>query len=561
MTTTQTNPDLEISQSITPKHINEIAEKLNIPSTRLEHYGHQKAKVPLDFIDLKKAEKSNLVLVTAITPTPAGEGKTTVSIGLSDALNKLNKRSTVVLREPSLGPVFGMKGGATGGGYAQIIPMADINLHFNGDFSAIEKANNLLSALIDNNIQSKNRNVGLDPRTVKWKWVMDMNDRSLRHIITGLDGKSGGFLRESGFDITAASEIMAILCLARDIHDLKERIGNIYVGDKFDGEPVFAKDFNAHGAMTVLLKDALKPNLVQTLEGNPAIVHGGPFANIAHGTNSLIATQTAMSLSEYVVTEAGFGADLGAEKYFDIKCALGNLNPKCAVLIATIKALKFHGGVKKADLTLPNKSAVELGLPNLKRHIENLKKFNVPVVVTVNKFTSDEEEEIEIVKRLCDKEKVRFSVCESWEKGGSGAIDLAKDVIEESENVNNKIHQIYSWDQSPKEKIELVAKEVYRAYAVEFTQEAKDDLVKIDKLGLNNLPVCIAKTQSSFSDNARLKGAPDGFVLHVRKIEIASGAGFLIPLTGKIMRMPGLPEVPAAESIDINEKGEIVGLA
>lgn len=553
--------DIEIAHSVTPKYINEISEKLGIPPLKIEHYGPYKAKIPLEFIKEHEIENNNLILVTAITPTPAGEGKTTVSVGLNDGLNMIGEQSVVVLREPSLGPVFGIKGGATGGGYSQVIPMEDINLHFTGDFHAIEKANNLLSALIDNNIQSKKHNLGIDPRTIAWKWVMDMNDRSLRHIVTGLGGKSGGYLRESGFDITAASEIMAILCLSKDLQDMKERMGNIYVGDTFDGKAIYARDLKANGAMAVLLKDAIKPNLVQTLEGNPAIIHGGPFANIAQGTNSIIATKLGMSHSKFVVTEAGFGADLGAEKFINIKCQNGGLSPKTVVLVATIRALKYHGGKALSELTEPDISALSKGLYNLKRHIENLKNFKLPIVVAINKFYSDTDKEIDIVRKYCEEHGVSVALSEGWEKGGEGMTELAEKVVNSVKTSSRNYQPTYDWESPVEEKIKAVAKKVYRASNVEFSQEAKAHIRKIERLELSKLPVCIAKTQSSFTDNAKIIGSPENFTLHVRGIEIAAGAGFVIPLMGKMLRMPGLPEEPAAEKIDIDENGNVIGLS
>lgn len=543
------------------RHINNIAAKLNIGEEQLEHYGKYKAKLPLSLIDESKLKNSNLILVTAVTPTPPGEGKTTVSIGLTEGLNKIGKNATVVLREPSLGPVFGMKGGAAGGGYAQVVPMEDINLHFTGDFSAIEKANNLLAALIDNNIQNKKHSLGIDPRTVSWKRVMDMNDRALRQIVSGLGGKTGGFLREAGFNITAASEIMAILCLADDLEDLKEKMGNIYVGDTFEGKPVYARDINANGAMAALLKDAIKPNLVQTLEGNPAIIHGGPFANIAQGTNSVIATKMGMSLSSYVVTEAGFGADLGAEKFLDIKCGYSGLSPKTVVLIATVRALKYHGGQSLKELTTPDAEALKRGLSNLNKHIENIQSFGLPVVVAVNKFISDAEEEIEILERSCLETGVRVALCEGWEFGGEGSKDLAAEVVKAVESCNQKYKPIYDWNQSVEQKIEKVAKTIYGAGSVVFQPKAKADLKRIEHLGLDKMPICIAKTQNSLSDNTKLLGRPEGFKLTVREIEIAAGAGFVIPITGNMLRMPGLPAVPAAEGIDIDKDGNITGLS
>ena len=553
--------DLQIAQEAKLKHINEIAAVLNINENDLELFGKYKAKLPLELINEEKVKESNLILVTAVTPTPPGEGKTTTSIGLTEGLNKIGKKTTVVLREPSLGPVFGMKGGAAGGGYAQVVPMEDINLHFTGDFSAIEKANNLLAALIDNNIQNKSHNLGIDPRTVSWKRVMDMNDRSLRQIVSGLGGKTGGFLREAGFNITAASEIMAILCLADDLEDLKEKMGNIYVGDTFDGKPVYARDIKANGAMAALMKDAIKPNLVQTLEGNPAIIHGGPFANIAQGTNSVIATKMGMSHSDYVVTEAGFGADLGAEKFLDIKCGYSGLSPKAVVLVATVRALKYHGGQNPKELTTPDTEALTKGLSNLGKHIENIQSFGLPVVVAINKFISDSEEEISILNQKCLDSGVRVALCEGWEYGGEGSKDLAVEVVEAAESCTGRYKPIYRWDKSVELKIEKVAKTIYGAGSVVFQPKAKADLRRIERLGLQHLPICIAKTQNSLSDNTKLLGRPEGFKLTVREIEIAAGAGFVIPITGNMLRMPGLPAVPAAEGIDIDKDGNITGLS
>ena len=558
------NPDLRIAQSVTPRHIDEIAEKLNLASSDIEHYGAHKAKLPLSYIDEHKVKASNMVLVTAITPTPAGEGKTTTSVGLTDGLNSIGKKTTAVLREPSLGPVFGIKGGATGGGYSQVIPMEDINLHFTGDFSAVEKANNLLSALINNNVQSKTRNLGIDPRTVTWRWSMDMNDRSLRHIVTGLGGKTGGFLQETGFDITAASEIMAILCLSKDLKDLKERIANIYIGDTFVGEAIYARDLNAEGAMTALLKDAIKPNLVQTLEGNPAIIHGGPFANIAQGTNTMIATKMGLSLSDYVVTEAGFGADLGAEKFLNIKCRTGGLSPKAVVLVATIRALKYHGGVKKGvekdKLTNPNVEAVKIGISNLDKHVENLTRFGVPVVVSINKFSSDTTEEIEFVQSYCAELGIPVSLAEGWEKGGEGTEDLARKVVSAVESCKGTFEPTYDLNTPIKQKIEAIASDIYGATSINYTATANKILKRAEQLGLQDLPICMAKTQSSLSDDAKSIGRPRDFTLTVREVEIASGAGFIIPITGKMLRMPGLPATPSAEHIDIDEEGNISGL-
>ena len=554
--------DLEIAQEAKLNHINSIAKKLNIDEDELELYGKYKAKLPLSLVDDNKVKESNLILVTAVTPTPPGEGKTTTSIGLTEGLNKIGKKTTVVLREPSLGPVFGMKGGAAGGGYAQVVPMEDINLHFTGDFAAVEKANNLLAALIDNNIQNPKYGLGIDPRTVSWKRVMDMNDRALRQIVSGLGGKTGGFLREAGFNITAASEIMAILCLANDLADLKEKMGNIYVGETFDKKPVYARDLKANGAMAALMKDAIKPNLVQTLEGNPAIIHGGPFANIAQGTNSVIATKMGMSMSDYVVTEAGFGADLGAEKFLDIKCAYSGLSPKAVVLVATVRALKYHGGQPLTDLKTENVEALKKGMGNLDKHIENLQSFGLPVVVAINKFITDSNDEIEVLKEHCqNKEGVKVALCEGWELGGDGCTDLAQEVVNAAEGNNDTFKPMYDWDDSIEDKIVKVAKNIYGAGSVVFQPKAKTNLKTIEKLGLSKLPICIAKTQNSLSDNTKLLGRPEGFKLTVREIEIAAGAGFVIPITGNMLRMPGLPMIPAAEGIDIDGDGNISGLS
>jgi len=553
--------DLHIAQSTELKHIKEIANKLSLKEGDLEMYGNYKAKLPLRLINETKVEKSSMVLVTAMTPTPAGEGKTTTSIGLTEGLNKIGKKATVVLREPSLGPVFGMKGGAAGGGHSQVVPMEDINLHFTGDFAAIEKAHNLLAALIDNNIQTKVNNLNIDPRTVEWKRVMDMNDRGLRNIVTGMGGKAGGMMRETGFNITAASEIMAILCLAKDIDDLKEKIGNIYIGDTYAGDAVFAEQLNAQGAMAALLKDAIKPNLVQTLEGNPAIIHGGPFANIAQGTNSVIATKMGMSLSDYVVTEAGFGADLGAEKFLNIKCKYAGLSPKAIVLVATVRALKYHGGQAREELTDPNTVALVRGLSNLEKHIENIKAYGVPPVISINKFVSDSDEEIEIIINRCKELDVRVALCEGWEHGGDGSQDLAKQVVEAVDSCDSEFKPIYDWSWSIKEKIEAIARKVYGAKDVEFLPKAKQNIKKIERIGLSDKPICIAKTQNSFSDDPKWLGRPQNFTLTVREIEIAAGAGYSIPITGNMLRMPGLPAQPAAEGMDIDNNGRITGLS
>ncbi|NPA38082.1 MAG: formate--tetrahydrofolate ligase [Chlorobi bacterium] len=553
--------DIEIAHSVKPLHIREIAEKLNIKTDDLEYYGNDKAKIPLSYIDEDKMKQSNLILVTAITPTPAGEGKTTTSIGLNDGLNRIGKKSVVVLREPSLGPVFGIKGGAAGGGYSQVIPMEDINLHFTGDFSAIEKANNLLSALIDNNVQSKNRNLRIDPRTVLWKRAIDMNDRSLRKIVAALGGKTGGIPQETGFNITAASEVMAILCLSKDLNDLKKRLGNIYVGDTFDNKPVFARDLNAQGAMTILLKDAIKPNLVQTLEGNPAILHGGPFANIAQGTNSIIATKTGLSNADYVVTEAGFGADLGAEKFFNIKCREGNISPKAVVLVATIRALKYHGDKPLKELGQPDVDAVKRGIVNLEKHIDTLQSFGLPIVVALNRFAADTDDEIKVVQETCDKNGVRFEVSEGFTKGSEGTTNLAQKVVEAVSECNTTFSPTYNLDDDIRTKIQKISSTVYGAKYVIFSNKAKKQLDKIRKMNFCDMPVCMAKTQKSLSDDEKLLGRPENFDIHIREFEIAAGAGFIIPIAGNILRMPGLPEVPAAENMDIDNNGVIRGLS
>ncbi|TNJ42463.1 formate--tetrahydrofolate ligase [Tamlana fucoidanivorans] len=552
--------DLQIAKTITLQPITNISQKFGIDPDDIEMYGKYKAKLPLTAIDREKANKSNLILVSAISPTPAGEGKTTMSIGLSEALNQLNKKTTVVLREPSLGPVFGIKGGATGGGYSQVLPMEDINLHFTGDFAAIEKAHNLLSALIDNNIQSKTNSLRIDPRTIGWKRVVDLNDRALRHVIVGLGGTSSGVPRETGFDITAASEIMAILCLAESLTDLKNRLGHIFIGYTYDKVPVFARDLKAEGAMAVLLKDAIKPNLVQTIEGNPAIIHGGPFANIAQGTNTVLGTLMGMSHSEYTVTEAGFGFDLGAEKFFDIKCQSAGLNPKAVVLTTTIRALKYHGGSDLKSLTTPDLKALKKGLPNLEKHLENITKFNVLPVIAINRFTSDSDDEIELIKAFAQLKDIKVALANVWAEGGKGAIELAKHVIDIVESKASNFKPLYNWKADVKAKIETIATEIYGAEHVDYSSKAKTQLNQISALGLNDLPVCIAKTQKSLSDNPKLLGRPKDFIITVREIEIAAGAGFLIPITGDIMRMPGLPVHPSSEGIDINDAGEITGL-
>lgn len=552
--------DIQIAQSVSPIHIKKIAALLSIPEEKLEYYGNDKAKIPLDIIDEEKLKESNLILVTAITPTPAGEGKTTTCIGLGDALNYLKKKAVVVIREPSLGPVFGIKGGAAGGGWSQVIPMVDINLHFTGDFHAIEKANNLLSALIENNIQSKSRNLGIDPRTVMWKRCMDMNDRGLRNIVAALGGKPGGIPRETGFNITAASEVMAILCLASNLEDLKEKCGNIYVGDTWEGKAIYAKDLNAQGAMAVLLKDAIKPNLVQTLEGNPAIIHGGPFANIAQGTNSILATKMGMTLSDYTVTEAGFGADLGAEKFMNIKCRAAGISPKTIVLVATIRALKYHGGKSLHEINQEDVAAVIKGLPNLDRHIASLKSFGIPIVVSLNAFKSDTEAEMQVVNDHCRKLGIPVALSYGWEKGGKGCVALAEEVIKAADSCTNKFHPTYSLDESVRSKMEKICKTIYGAEHVILSNTAISQLRKYEAMGYGNLPICIAKTQKSLSDDEKQLGRPEHFDIHIREFEIATGAGFIIPIAGNILRMPGLPETPAAEKITIDESGVIEGL-
>lgn len=553
--------DIEIAQQKRLVHIRDIAAKLNIPEDDLEMYGKYKAKLPLRLIDEEKVKQNNLVLVTALTPTPAGEGKTTVSIGLTEGLNKIGKQATVVLREPSLGPVFGIKGGAAGGGYSQVVPMEDINLHFTGDFNAIEKANNLLSALIDNNLQSRLNNLNIDPRTILWKRVIDMNDRSLRNITIGLGGTGNGIPREDGFNITPASEVMAILCMATDFDNLKERLGNIFIGFTFDKQPVFARDLKAENAMAILLKDAIKPNLVQTLEENPAIIHGGPFANIAQGTNSIIATKMGLSMSDYVVTEAGFGADLGAEKFLNIKSQYAKLNPKCVVLVATIRALRHHGGSPPEEYNTSNLNYVKEGFKNLEKHIENIRKFNIEPVVAINNFTSDTYEEIKFVEKRCSELGVHAVVSEGWAKGGEGTRNLASAVVDVVENKATQYKPIYTWDMPIKDKIAKVAKEIYGATGVEYDNKAKLNLKRIDRLGFNDFAVCMAKTQKSFSDNEKLIGRPEDFIVTVREIEIAAGAQFVIPILGKMMRMPGLPSKPASENMTIDNNGKIKGLS
>lgn len=573
------NSDIKIAREHKMLPVEDIASKLGLQRDDLELYGKYKAKIPLRYKGEDYGKKGALILVSAISPTPAGEGKTTVSIGLTQAMNRLGHQTTVVLREPSLGPVFGIKGGATGGGYSQVVPMEDINLHFTGDFAAVEKAHNLLAAIIDNNIQSKKRSLNIDPRTISWKRVMDMNDRSLRRIVVGLGGTTSGIPRETGFDITAASEIMAIFCLSEDLQDLKRRLGNIFIGYTFDKKPVYARDLKAHGAMAALLKDAIKPNLVQTLEHTPALIHGGPFANIAQGTNTVIATKTSLALSDYTITEAGFGFDLGAEKFLDIKCRFAGLNPQAVVLVATVRALKYHGGMSLKALKEETTAcadgvcsveeitgrleAVKAGIENLQKHVENIKQFNLTPVVAINRFTTDAQQEIDFIKEYCRELGVRCAVAEVWAKGGAGAEELAEkvvEVVEESLQNNTRFTPMYALKQSVEDKIGTIAKRIYGAQAVDYTSKAKADLRKIYDLGLQDLAICMAKTQKSLSDNPDLLGRPKDFIITVREIEIASGAGFLIPITGEIMRMPGLPEIPSSEAIDIDENGEIEGL-
>lgn len=551
--------DLEIAHEYSMLHIKEIASKLNINKEDIEYYGKHKAKLPLNLIDEDKIKKSKLVLVTAITPTPAGEGKTTVSIGLSMALNAIGKKTTVVLREPSLGPVFGVKGGATGGGYSQVVPMEDINLHFTGDFAAIEKAHNLLSAIINNNVQSKKNNLCIDPRTIRWPMVMDMNDRSLRHIVIGMGGSANGVVRESGFKITAASEVMAILCMSSNLNDLKERLGNIFIGYTYEKKPIFARDLKVHGAMAALLKDAIKPNLVQTTEGTPAIIHGGPFANIAQGTNTIIGTKMGMSFSDIVVTEAGFGADLGAEKFIDIKCRESGLRPDAIVLVATIRALRYHGGVSVKQIGEQNLEAVKKGIENLEKHIENIKLFGLSPIVAINKFANDSQEEIDFIKESCKSSGVKVFDLEVWAKGSQGAIEIAKE-IEKNLQTKNEVNFLYDKEASIEDKVTTIAMQLYGAKKVEFSSKASSEIKNINELGLSSLPICMAKTQKSISDDPNLRARPKDFTFKVRDVEISSGAGFIIPIAGEMMLMPGLPEIPSSENIDIDNDGNIVGL-
>lgn len=552
--------DLEIAQQARLLPIAEIAEKLAVPAAELEPYGRYVAKLPLSRIDAERASRSRLVLVTALSPTPGGEGKTTVSIGLTDGLNRIGKRAVAALREPSLGPVFGLKGGAAGGGYSQVLPMEDINLHFTGDFSAVEKANNLLSALIDNDIQLKTGGLGIDPRTVLFKRVMDVNDRVLREVIVGLGGTGNGMPRQEGFNITPASEVMAILCLCSGIDDLKQRLGNILVGFCRDGRAVYARETGGVGAMAVLLKEAIKPNLVQTLGGSPVLIHGGPFANIAQGTNSLLATRMAMSLADYVVTEAGFGSDMGAEKFMDIKCRVGGIAPRLWVVVATVRALKYHGGMSAQDLKKPDAEAVQSGFPNLARHLDNAAAFGVPAVVALNTFDTDTEEELQTVERLCAQRGIRAVRTRAWAEGGRGCEDLARAVVETAELGDGILRPLYPLEMPLPEKIRTIARRIYRAGEVEYASAAQRKLQLADRLGLSSLAVCMAKTQKSLSDDPTVVGAPEGFTLHVRDVEFAAGAGFVVPIAGDVMRMPGLPAVPAALGMDIDAQGKISGL-
>ena len=552
--------DIEIAQSAKMEPIINIAKKIGLGEGDIELYGKYKCKISLDAIKrLENNKDGKLVLVTAINPTPAGEGKSTVTVGLGQALNKIGKNTVIALREPSLGPVFGIKGGAAGGGYAQVVPMEDINLHFTGDMHSITSANNLLCAAIDNHIHQGNL-LRIDSRRIVFKRVMDMNDRALRNIVVGMGGKINGFLREDGFMITVASEIMAILCMASDLEDLKERMGNILIAYNLDGEPVYAKELEVQGAMALLMKDAIKPNLVQTLENTPAIIHGGPFANIAHGCNSIIATKTALKMSDITITEAGFGADLGAEKFLDIKCRYGNLNPDCVVLVATIRALKHHGGVKKDELNTSNVDALNKGMKNLEKQIENIKAYGVPVVVAINKFITDSDEEVKAIENFCKNIGVEVSLTEVWEKGGEGGIDLANKVIKTMEIEPSNFKMIYDSEESIKDKILKIVQTIYGGKGVNYTPQALKQIAEIEKFNLDKLPICMAKTQYSLSDNPSLLGRPENFDITVKEVRVSNGAGFIVVLTGDVMTMPGLPKVPAANRMDIKDNGEIVGL-
>jgi formate--tetrahydrofolate ligase len=552
--------DIEIAQSAKMEPIYKIAEKIGLKEEDIDLYGKYKCKVSLDVLNNEKENSDGeLILVTAINPTPAGEGKSTVTVGLGDALKKKNKNVVIALREPSLGPVFGIKGGAAGGGYAQVVPMEDINLHFTGDMHAITSANNLLCAAIDNHLHQGNV-LRIDQRRIVFKRVMDMNDRALRETVVGLGGKINGFPREDGFMITVASEIMAILCLSNNLMDLKERISKVVVAYDLDGNPVYCKDLNVQGAMALLMKDAIRPNLVQTLENTPAIIHGGPFANIAHGCNSILATKIALKLSDYTVTEAGFGADLGAEKFFDIKCRYGKLKPACTVIVATVRALKHHGGVKKDDLNVSNVKALSVGIENLGKQIENVKKYGVPVVVAINKFITDSHEELKYIEEYCDKLGVKASLTEVWEKGSEGGLDLANKVLQTIESQESKFKVLYDEKLMIKEKLDIIAREIYGADGVIYVPAAEKQIAELEKFNLDKLPICVAKTQYSLSDNPALLARPSGFKITVREVRVSNGAGFIVALTGNVMTMPGLPKKPAAEKMDINEDGSIVGL-
>ena len=552
--------DIEIARQAKAQPIERIAARLSIPAEELDHYGKFKAKVSLDFYRrMESAKLGKLILVTAISPTPAGEGKTTTTVGLGDALNRIGKRATICLREPSLGPCFGMKGGAAGGGYSQVVPMEDINLHFTGDFHAITTAHNLLSAMVENHLAQGNA-LGIDPARIVWKRVMDMNDRALRHIVVGLGGPANGVCHEGGFDITAASEVMAVFCLSQSVAELRERLGRIIVAHTRDKKPVTAADLKANGAMAVLLRDALKPNLVQTLEGTPAFVHGGPFANIAHGCNSVVATKLALRLSEYAVTEAGFGADLAAEKFIDIKCRASGLRPSAVVIVATVRALKMHGGVEKADLKAPNAKAVELGLANLEKHLENIENFGLPVIVAINHFTADTEAEVAVIKDRCQQLGVQAVTARHWADGGAGAEELARKVVELIDNVPGDLRFTYPDDMSLWNKARTVAREIYGADDIVADAKVQNRFNDLEKAGFGRLPVCIAKTQYSFSADPALRGRPTGFTVPIRDVNVSAGAGFAVVMTGEIMTMPGLPKTPAAEQIDIDAEGQVVGL-
>ena len=552
--------DIQIAQEAQMEHIAKVAAKLDIREDEIEMYGKYKAKLSDEFMDrIKDNPNGKLILVTAINPTPAGEGKTTTSVGLGQAMGVLGKKACLALREPSLGPCFGIKGGAAGGGYAQVVPMEDLNLHFTGDFHAITSANNLLAALLDNHIQQGNT-LGIDPRQVVWKRCLDMNDRVLRNVVVGLGNKMDGMVREDHFVITVASEIMAVLCLADDMEDLKKRLGRMIVAYTFDGKPVTADDLHATGSMAALLKDALKPNLIQTLEHTPALIHGGPFANIAHGCNSVRATKTALKMADYVITEAGFGADLGAEKFYDIKCRMAGLKPDAVVLVATVRALKYNGGVAKADLNEPNLEAVKKGIVNLEKHIENLQKYGVPVVVTLNSFIADTEEEVAFIEQFCKDRDCEFALSEVWAKGGEGGVALAQKVLDTIENKESNFKVLYNDELSLKEKIETVAKEIYGADGVTYSAAASKELKRIEDLGMGNFPVCMAKTQYSLSDDQTKLGRPTDFTVNVREVYVSAGAGFVVCVTGAIMTMPGLPKVPAANNIDVDNNGVITGL-